>query len=412
MAADDLNKQDINLNDVAFDSAIALSDSAWQEDLENLVGFFIFGFEYVSSGQKFCHVFPLNKMGSNWDYPHFYDYKAASYDFYYYDDKRDPSFTEIYDEYFPEKEKLIFSRYIQYVYEQMAENGTEVNIDGVWYQTTYAHAKMMAGCTNLPDTEEELDEFPLLNQEQNIASVANNIKDNEEGNKIKTKIRRTNVAHSELGLTVVLYPDDKNYRGIIKNNYRGFRALVHGPLEFAEVAGKGFSIGKGEEAFVGIKPQYLESSEAVKNMPLKQKQCLFPEEDLSQYPDVKIKVFAKYTHKACLLECQAERIMKQCNCLPYYFPRFDLVWNRNTACDFEGMKCLAKHANQAKAMFVGEPGFLNGSDCNCPSDCDITSYFTAITRTDVIGTNKVLGRIRQDENTIIRNLTLTLKNYG
>ena len=397
------------MNDVAFDSTISLSDSAWKENIEDLEGFVTFVFGKVPSGEVFCHCFPINKMGSVWNYHYyFYDYTAASYDFYYYDAMRNPMYKDIYDEYFPERQKMIVERYIDYVYDEM---GSSVYVEGVWFEQTYDLAKW--GCPNLPDTAEELDDFPLKdNLKVAPASKVKEETSTSEQIMNKTKIRRTNVAHSKLGLTVVLYPDDKNYKGIIKNNYRGFKALVHSPLEFAEVAGKGFAIGKGEEVFVGIKPEYVESSEEVKNMPLRQKQCLFPEEDLGQYPDINLKVFAKYTRKACLLECQAERIMKQCNCLPYNFPSFHLVWKNNTACDFDGLKCLAGYVDEAKAMYVGEPGFLNGSDCNCPSDCDKTSYFTKITKSEVIGTNKILSRIRKDKNTIIRNLTLTLMNYG
>ena len=147
-------------------------------------------------------------------------------------------------------------------------------------------------------------------------------------------------------------------------------------------------------------------------MPLDQRECLTPDEDLTQHPDLNYKVFTKYSRKSCLLECQANKIMKQCQCLPYYYPRFDLVWKQNTSCDFEGLKCLAEHADEAKAIMDEEAGFLDGSDCNCPSDCDTTTYLTDISKTNVVATNKFMSRIREDDSTIIRNLTLTLKHYG
>ena len=411
--------EEIDFNALSFDSTIALSNHAFKEDHSNLTGFFVFGFENLDTGEKFCHGFPMNGMGNNWDYEMFYDYETESYDFYYYDQKRNPSYSEIYDEYFPQRDLGVFEKFIIHVIESNYQNGHQVSSLDILFEETYEKLKVEAqfefGCTNLPATEEELEAFPLLGKEKKDSIAAASKVDEsllKEGKKNTTKIRRTNVANSKLGLTVVLNPDEKNYKGIIKNNYRGFRALVHGPLDFAEVSGKGFPIGKGEEVFVGIQPEYMESSEEVKNMPLNQRQCLTPDEDLTQHPNIKYEAFSKYNRKACLLECTANRIMKQCKCLPYYYPRFDLVWKTNTSCDFEGLKCLAEHADEAKAMFVDGPGFLKGSKCNCPSNCDTTTYLTEITKAKVVPTNKYMSRIREDENTIIRNLTLTVKRYG
>ena len=102
MAAADFDTQDFDLNAIAFDSTIAVSDHDWKEDHSNLDGFFVFGFTNQNTGQPFCHAFPLNGMGSNWDYNHFYEYEAASYDFYYYDRQRIPQYTDVYPDYFPD----------------------------------------------------------------------------------------------------------------------------------------------------------------------------------------------------------------------------------------------------------------------------------------------------------------------
>ena len=418
MASADFDTQDFDLNDIAFDSTIAVSDHDWKEDHSNLDGFFVFGFTNQNTGQPFCHAFPLNGMGSNWDYNHFYEYEAASYDFYYYDRQRIPQYTDVYPDYFPEDDIGVFSKFILHIMDTMyQEQGIQVSLINIYYGATYDQLKWRAqnwlGCTDLPDTEDQLDVFPLLDQQDRILDARSNDDSSTENEDVtKTKIKRTNVADSKLGLSVVLFPDERNYRGIIKNNYRGFRALVHGPLDFAEVAGKGFPIGKAEEVFVGIRPEYLESSDDVKSMPLDQRQCLTAGEDLSQHSDLNYQVFAKYNRKACLLECQANRIMKLCNCLPYYYPRFDLVWKNNTACDFEGLKCLAEYGDKAKALHVNGSGFLDGSSCNCPSDCDSTTYYTQVSRTNSISFNKMMSKMREDERTIIRNLTLTLKRYG
>ena len=74
---------------------------------------------------------------------------------------------------------------------------------------------------------------------------------------------RSNVANSMLGLSVVLYPDTRQYGSVVLNGYKGFKALIHHAQEFPEVGGKGFAIGSGKEFFIGIGAQYTKASEVV-----------------------------------------------------------------------------------------------------------------------------------------------------
>ena len=294
MADAEFESKDIDLKALSFDSTMGLS-FGFSDPNEDT--YFVFGFKVDATDERFCYGFPTKGMGNNWDFPHFYDYVAASYDFYYYDNLRDPQYTDIYDEYFPEQDVGVFEKFKQYIIDLKQQQGLEVSSVNIYYGWTYDQLKWRAvnwlGCSDLPDSPENLTVFPLLNQQQK-QQLLQQQQAAKSGNEVKkTKIRRTNVAHSKLGLTVALHPDKKNYRGITKNNYRGFRVLIHGPLEFPEVAARGFPIGKGEEVFAGIKPVYLESSEDVKSMPLKQRECLTQDEDLTQYSDMNYNVFAK-----------------------------------------------------------------------------------------------------------------------
>ena len=64
-----------------------------------------------------------------------------------------------------------------------------------------------------------------------------------------------------LGLSVVLYPDTRQYGSVVMNGYKGFKALIHNAQDFPEVGGKGFAIGSGKEVFVGIGAQYITATE-------------------------------------------------------------------------------------------------------------------------------------------------------
>ena len=88
--------------------------------------------------------------------------------------------------------------------------------------------------------------------------------------------------------------------------------------------------------------QYTESTDVVREMPLIKRECLRHDDDMANYPDVKLNVFSNYSRKACLLECQALELFKKCQCLPYYFPDFSSIWKRDTSCDYEGLICLSE----------------------------------------------------------------------
>ena len=84
------------------------------------------------------------------------------------------------------------------------------------------------------------------------------------------KIRRTNSATTQLGLTVLLYPDKEEHL-IGLNNYVGYRVCfrchfsylftsthfhaqiqVHDPVNFPEVNARGFAVGMNQEVFIAV----------------------------------------------------------------------------------------------------------------------------------------------------------------
>ena len=52
------------------------------------------------------------------------------------------------------------------------------------------------------------------------------------------------IDNSNFKLTVIVNPNEMEYGSAVKNNFIGFKALIHDPNEFANVAGKGIAIGK------------------------------------------------------------------------------------------------------------------------------------------------------------------------
>ena len=145
------------------------------------------------------------------------------------------------------------------------------------------------------------------------------------------------MANSMLGLSLVLYPDTRQYGTVVMNGYKGFKALIHNAEEFPEVGGKGFAIGSGKEVFVGIGAEYTSATEEVEAMSYTRRQCLKQGEMID---GLVLEVFAKYNQKACLLECNARQIERQCGCLPYYYPDFENVWKTKTSCNLTGKNSI------------------------------------------------------------------------
>ena len=77
-------------------------------------------------------------------------------------------------------------------------------------------------------------------------------------------------------------------------------------------------------------------------MEFDRRKCIYYGEPASKIPkDYRPKAFKEYTMINCLLECDATRIMEECGCLPYSYPSFKKVWNRETSCNITGLQCLS-----------------------------------------------------------------------
>ena len=159
--------------------------------------------------------------------------------------------------------------------------------------------------------------------------------------KKKDELRKTNAANSLLGLTVVLYANREQYSEVTMNNFFGFKVLVHSPYDFPEVGAKGFAVGEKKEAFVAVGATETTSTSDVLSMPLAKRECLKHNENMDNYEDIVLQVFANYSQKACYLECEARALYSKCGCLPYYFPDFSRVFKNDTNCNVTGLRCLA-----------------------------------------------------------------------
>ena len=99
--------------------------------------------------------------------------------------------------------------------------------------------------------------------------------------------------------------------------------IAHDPITFPEVSSKGMVIGSGKEIFLTVSAIHTESSEPVREMEVLRRNCIFSDE--KNVPNAEVTVFKTYSQENCFLECRAKALLKECGCLPYYYPRLDAI---------------------------------------------------------------------------------------
>ena len=141
---------------------------------------------------------------------------------------------------------------------------------------------------------------------------------------------------------MILNPNEPEYKtDASKNNYIGFKYLVHSPYDFPFVAAVGKAMGPNIRSYIGFLGLHTWITENADAYEPDQKKCA------SKY-DIDLDVFRDYSRKNCEFECQAKSIFKRCGCLPYHYPEFQVattgIWKgvNSTACNYTQLLCLSK----------------------------------------------------------------------
>ena len=146
------------------------------------------------------------------------------------------------------------------------------------------------------------------------------------------------LASSVYGLIVVLNPNEAEYgTDALKNNFVGFKTLVHSPYDYPEVDAVGMAMDQNIQSFIGIRGYHSGITEAADRWKPDQKKC-------ASRDDIELDVFEDYTRKNCVFECQAKGFFDKCGCVPYYYPDFHLAWEgvNSSTCNITGLLCLSR----------------------------------------------------------------------
>ena len=149
------------------------------------------------------------------------------------------------------------------------------------------------------------------------------------------------LASSVQGLRIKLNPNIEEYKtDALKNNFIGFKYLVHYPYDFPYVETVGKAMGPNIQSYIGFLGFHSWITDDADAYKPGQKNC-------ASKHDIELDVFQDYTRKNCMFECQAKSFFKECACLPYQYPEFHLantgIWKNvtSTSCNYTQLICLS-----------------------------------------------------------------------
>lgn len=80
-----------------------------------------------------------------------------------------------------------------------------------------------------------------------------------------------------MGLYVILNGDVSDYY-CSSTSSAGFKILLHNPTETPRISDFGMLISPGHESRIVITPKIMTATRLIRNVPIEQRQCIFPSE--------------------------------------------------------------------------------------------------------------------------------------
>ncbi|RZB39682.1 ASC domain containing protein [Asbolus verrucosus] len=156
----------------------------------------------------------------------------------------------------------------------------------------------------------------------------------------------SNLTHGEPGtqngLSVLVNDEPEDYYCTVISSM-GINVQVFIPGDYPDKASGGLieSICDiGSENFLEVIPTTVAAVSDVMNHPVDKRQCLFEEEELTQ--------FGVYSQSDCFVDCRMRSMMALCQCIPFTIP-----WSTDpTACTLRDLPCLNRYRGAGSAIRV------------------------------------------------------------
>lgn len=115
-----------------------------------------------------------------------------------------------------------------------------------------------------------------------------------------------------VGLDLMLAPEAEHYVSYTRAYY-GLSLVVHFSKDFVDMPSNIAIVQPGYFVKALVTPSILVTDQAVRTLPLQQRKCLFPDENIPKQQ-------SEYRHVSCMTECRMQGILQRCNCIPFYYP--------------------------------------------------------------------------------------------
>ncbi|EDW10533.2 uncharacterized protein Dmoj_GI18494 [Drosophila mojavensis] len=158
------------------------------------------------------------------------------------------------------------------------------------------------------------------------------------------------------GLSLILRYKDENYDAL-KSYSHGFKLLIQETDAFPSAHADCKFLGLNTESFATLRVVETFCSDAVKALPIAQRNCIFRHEFQLRY-------FSNYVYPNCELNCRANNMDKLCGCHTYFF-EFNRTNER--VCTFRDIPCLVD--NFPKIITRRKK-----TQCPCPLTCEHFDY--------------------------------------
>lgn len=129
-------------------------------------------------------------------------------------------------------------------------------------------------------------------------------------------------------------------------------------------------------AFISLSPESTYSTEEVRRLHTKERNCYFPDE-------IKLNYTQKYSYTNCLAECRSTLAFKICGCVPYHMANNGMY----PICQMNQLSCILSHRGIYNGALPGlnatvlDESKLNIKEtpCKCLPDCELNQYPSEIT---------------------------------
>ncbi|KAJ3655391.1 hypothetical protein Zmor_014523 [Zophobas morio] len=147
---------------------------------------------------------------------------------------------------------------------------------------------------------------------------------------------------------------------------RGFKVLIHSPLEVPRFDNHYFQVSYNKVAMVAVQPEVVTTSNEVKKIHPEKRECYLGNEKSLKY-------FRTYTHSNCLLECITNFTLTECGCVSYFMPRT----NNTKICGTGSRKCILRaEENMIREEIENKYFKKRTTQCDCKSSCNNWQYTT------------------------------------